>query len=756
MAKAPAFLAFADIATVSVTVGFAGTTAYQFAWGAPWDFLAFALVRLLCSLETIYRPFRREFINRWHKLYTLGIVVASVGYALIVMVVRLLSWTPPVEHRASNTAVLTAVISCVLFSFCLKKCNASRIKEERLIDEPATEEQEQSKKVGLKFFLDLMRQERILLAVASVFLVCAAICQVLLPHYISMTINTIAKAGIHRELSLPDKKYDVEYPLTMLLGVGTLGAVCSACRGCTFIIMGARVSKRLRMWLFRSILHQELGFFDATKSGELSSRLTQDCQKISDQVTLNANVLFRALIQVVTTLAFMFYLNRKLTFLAFLSVPFVVLVSRKFGKYMKDITKKGQDALAEANSQAGEALTTMSTVKAFAAEEEEILRVDKKLVEYQRLMRRYGRNYLVYCSTVQFLPNAMSCLVLAYGGKLAISAGEVDSQVLMTFVFYLQTLNDSFSTMGDMYTNVMQAFGSASRVHELIAREPEDARLRIHQGQQMEYDGEKELPDLVFEDVTFQYPARPDVWILQGLSLRLKAGQVSALVGPSGGGKSTVMALLQNWYAPSSGRVLLGNTEISDLDYRWHKKIMSIVAQEPCLFGRTIRDNILYGTDGQGDVEAAARLAAAHDFISSLPDGYETDVGEKGVQLSGGQKQRIAITRALVREPKILLLDEATSALDTQSERVVQDALDQLISTCCGLQVVVIAHRLTTIRNADSIYVIDGGKLVEHGSHDMLITLHGGVYKNLVKLQSGMDLPPTPAGSATQSPKSLH
>lgn len=501
------------------------------------------------------------------------------------------------------------------------------------------------------------------------------------------------------------------------------------------------MSVRLRHKLFDQLLQQEIGFFDTSKTGELTSRMTQDCQKVSDQVTLNVNVFLRTIVSTITTLVFMCTLSPDLTLLAFISVPVIATISKKYGKVMRKLSERSQKALAEANSVAEEGLSTMATVRSFAAEQLESLRFGAKLEDFGANVRRSARFYTMYLSCTIILPNAVTTLVLFYGGKLAMQ-GRLQSSNLLSFVFYLQTLNSNFSSMGDFYSNMVQALGAAARVFELLDREP-----RIP----LEPPGGGRAPakptgGLRLSSVRFSYPARPDVEVLKGLSLDVPPGQVVALVGPSGNGKSTVIGLIKRLYQAHSGSVTLDGVDLWSYPHRLYHRVVSIVGQEPVLYARTIRENVVYGLENPSGLPGpsedvvedarifeATRKANAHSFILDMPEGYKTQVGERGVQLSGGQKQRIAIARALVRQPKVLLLDEATSALDAESESQVQQAIDKMIEDG-SMTVLIIAHRLSTVKNSHKICVIQGGVVVEEGKHDDLVAA-GGAYYQLVQCQ---------------------
>jgi len=598
--------------------------------------------------------------------------------------------------------------------------------------------EDSKKSPTVKKLLQLVTVDWPLLIQASVLLVLAAICEVLLPHFVGETISEIIKA--EEAGTLASRPY--KGPVIKLLVSAACCGIFSSCRGATFIWIGSRTSARLRQSLLDTLMRQEIGFFDTTKTGELTSRMTQDCQKVSDQVTLNVNVFLRTIISTITTLIFMYTLSAQLTLVAFISVPAIVVISKQYGKVMRKLSEETQKALADANAVAEEGLSTMATVRSFAAECMESQRFAAKLADFSKLMRRQARFYVVYLASTMMLPQSVTALVLFYGGKLAME-NSLRSASLLSFVFYLQTLNSNFSTLGDFYSNMVQALGAATRVFDLNGREPKlpldppagcAAACIVQEG------------TLRLEGVRFSYPARADVEVLKGLTLEVPAGKVVALVGPSGNGKSTVIGLVKRLYKAQEGCVTLDGADLWSFPHRQYHRVVSIVGQEPVLYARSIRENIVYGLEnpkgcpqegGQAmadeEVHAAARSANAHGFIEQMPEGYATEVGERGVQLSGGQKQRIAIARAIVRRPKVLLLDEATSALDAESERQVQQAIDSMIAAG-SMTVVIIAHRLSTVKNSHKICVIQGGQVVEEGPHEELLT-RGGAYFQLVQCQ---------------------
>jgi len=610
-------------------------------------------------------------------------------------------------------------------------------REEQEAKEKAEKERKEREQRGptVKNLTVLITPDWLLLIQATILLVLAAVSDTMIPHYIGMSVSAIVKG--EADGTLEERPFT--QPVMMLMIAGVCSGVFSACRGATFITIGSKVSVRLRHSLFDALASQEIGFFDTTKTGELTSRMTQDCQKVSDQVTLNVNVFLRTLVQTVTTLLFMFTLSMQLTVVAFISVPITAVISKKYGGVMRKLSEKTQKSLADANSVAEEVLSSMSTVRSFAAENLESDRFGTKLQVFAQQMRTQARFYTAYLSSTMILPQAVTALILFYGGKLAMEK-QMQASSLLSFVFYLQTLNNSFSTLGDFYTNMVTALGAATRVFELRGREPQ---LPLGPPDGSESSLARVQGALRVENVRFSYPARPDTEVLKGLSLEVPAGRVVALVGPSGNGKSTIIGLLQRHYKASSGSVTMDGIDIWDFPHRYYHTVISIVGQEPVLFDRTLRENIIYGLENPGSamgssvseqqVHQAAIKANAHDFISNMPEGYATEVGERGVQLSGGQKQRIAIARALVRQPKILLLDEATSALDAESERQVQSAIDGMI-TAGNMTVIIIAHRLSTVRNSHKICVVSSGQVIEEGTHDELVAQSGAYFK-LVECQ---------------------
>lgn len=607
---------------------------------------------------------------------------------------------------------------------------------------------------------------------AFVFLLLAAVAQVYIPKFTGNILDSLSTAfskddddsGGKSMIDVPGFIANVKYLVLASIFCG----IFSAIRGSIFTVVGGRVNVRLRVQLMDSLLSQDVGFFDTTKTGDITSRLSSDTTLVGDQVTLNVNVFLRSLVQAIGVLIFMFTISWQLSIIAFISVPVVTALSKWYGNFLRSLTKLMQKKLADGNSISEAAIGSMPTVKAFDAAEGELREFEGCMREYLHLNLRAATAYLGYCTVVTALPYLVIAVVVFYGGLL-VRNEDMTSGELVSFILYLQSLSDAFSSIGYIFSSLTQAVGAADKVFELMHRKPryrvpsttvDSTAITEHRGifgitamktsayRQQGLRPETCRGQITLENVELFYPARPQRRVLNGLSMEVPPGSIVALVGSSGGGKSSVMSLVQHLYEPSSGRVLLDGIEVPELSPTWLSQHVSIVSQEPTLFGRSVKRNIMYGLEGTDrepsdeEIREAASLANASEFIENMPQKYDTEVGERGVQLSGGQKQRIAIARALVRKPSVLLLDEATSALDSESEHMVQQAIDQMIARGrggndghSGMTVMIVAHRLSTVRNADVIFVVRDGQVVERGKHDELLENSDGFYASLISRQ---------------------
>lgn len=510
-----------------------------------------------------------------------------------------------------------------------------------------------------------------------------------------------------------------------LVGVAAVVALSSFARAYFYTLAGERVVARLRRDLFSSIIHQEVGFFDSQRTGELVNRLSSDTAVLQNSVTVNVSMALRYTVQAIGCLTMLFLIHWRLSLIMVAVVPVIAVTAVIFGRTARRLSRLTQDALAAATTVAEESLGNIRTVRSFAREDAEVGRYRREVDTAFEMGRRTAVAYGAFQGFGGFVVTGAVAGILWYGGTITIRE-EMTIDDLTAYLLYTFMLTIALGGLSSLYGDFNKAVGASERVFELLDRVPgvvNRAGVVIP----------APVGAMAIHDLTFAYPTRPDVQVLQGLSLTLEPGKVLALVGQSGGGKSTVASLLLRLYDPVSGRITLDGHDIRDLETHWLREQVGIVSQEPVLFATTIAENIRYGRPDatQAQVEAAAKAANAHDFVVGFPEAYETVVGERGVRLSGGQKQRVAIARAILKDPRVLVLDEATSALDAESEHLVQEALDRLMR---GRTTLVIAHRLSTVKTADRVVVIQSGRVAEAGTHDELVAANG-VYRRLIEHQ---------------------
>ncbi|XP_051960517.1 ATP-binding cassette sub-family B member 9 [Xyrauchen texanus] len=598
---------------------------------------------------------------------------------------------------------------------------------ERLVDGIVTEDEssEKSRKskkddshsgATIGRLLSYCKKDSALLAIAFFFLLISAVCETFIPYYMGKAIDGIV---IHKSMDTFAK------PMITLTVLALVSSVAIGFRGGVFSITLARLNIRLRNLLFRSLMHQEIGFFDSNHTGDITSRLTSDTTQVSDLISLNVNLFLRSFVKALGIFMFMFGMSWKLSLVTIMGFPYIAVVSKLYGEYYKKLTKDVQTALAQANKLAEETISSMRTVRSFANEDQESDSYYSRLQEMFIINKKQAVAYACFMWSSYVSELALQLAILFYGGHLVMT-NQMSGGTLISFIIYELELGEALENISSVYTGLMQGVGAAEKVFEYIDRKPKHSL----DGQEAPgtFEGQVE-----FKNVTFAYPTRPDMDILKNVSFSLRPGQVTALVGPSGGGKSSCVCLLENFYAPQQGQVLVDGRPANAYQHKYYHSKVALVGQEPVLFARTVQMNISYGLP-EAPMEAvikAAINANAHDFITGLSKGYDSGVGEKGTQLSGGQKQRVAIARALIRNPCILILDEATSALDSESEYIVQQSLSNLMREHT---VVVIAHRLSTVERADNILVIDKGLVVEQGRHAELMA-RGGLYFKLVQRQ---------------------
>ena len=495
-----------------------------------------------------------------------------------------------------------------------------------------------------------------------------------------------------------------------------------------FNTVGERSLADLRRDTYARLIRLPMTFHTKRRVGELSSRLAADLTQIQDTLVFAVPHFLRQLTILIGGVILIALTSGKLTLVMLSSVPVLIVVAIVFGRAIRRNARAAQDRLAESNVIVEETQQGVATVKSFANEPHE---EERYRLSLQGFLTAVLRGALWRGAFVSFIVTALFgsvVLVLWYGARL-VRANDMSAGELTSFMLYTLFVGGAMGSFAELFSQIQRTLGATQRIRELLREMPEEiepptggpvaARLR----------GAVE-----FESVTFRYPSRPEVEVLRGVSLRAEPGERVALVGPSGAGKSTLVALLLRFYEPESGRLLLDGHDAREYPLHEVRSQMAVVPQDVLLFGGSIAENIAYGRPGatEDEIVSAATKANAHDFISAFPEGYETKVGERGVQLSGGQRQRVAIARAILRDPAILILDEATSALDSESESLVLQALDALME---GRTSLVIAHRLSTVRRADRIYVIKDGATVEAGTHDELVGREQGIYRTLSELQ---------------------
>ncbi|KFO34211.1 ATP-binding cassette sub-family B member 10, mitochondrial [Fukomys damarensis] len=510
------------------------------------------------------------------------------------------------------------------------------------------------------------------------------------------------------------------------------GAAANAVRVYLMQSSGQRIVNRLRTSLFSSVLRQEIAFFDKTRTGELINRLSSDTALLGRSVTENLSDGLRAGAQASVGVGMMFFVSPSLATFVLSVVPPMSILAVIYGRYLRKLSKATQDSLAQATQLAEERIGNLRTVRAFGKEMMEVEKYTGRVGHVLQLARKEAFARAGFFGATGLSGNLIVLSVL-YKGGLMMGNAHMTVGELSAFLMYAFWVGLSIGGLSSFYSELMKGLGAGSRLWELLERQPQ---LPFDEGvtlNEQNFQGALE-----FRNVHFAYPARPEVSIFQDFSLSIPSGSVTALVGSSGSGKSTVVSLLLRLYDPISGTISLDGHDIRQLNPVWLRSKIGTVSQEPILFSCSIAENIAYGASSPSSVTAeqvqrAANVANAAGFIRSFPQGFDTMVGEKGILLSGGQKQRIAIARALLKDPKILLLDEATSALDAENEHLVQEALDRLME---GRTVLIIAHRLSTIKNAHLVAVLDQGRIIEHGKHEELLSKPDGIYRKLMNKQS--------------------
>ncbi|HEV2566499.1 MAG TPA: ABC transporter transmembrane domain-containing protein [Microvirga sp.] len=556
--------------------------------------------------------------------------------------------------------------------------------------------------------------------------IAAALAALAMASAATLVVPIAVRRVIDFGFSEQGRAYIGAYFAILIVVVGVL-ALASALRYYFVITLGERVVADLRSAVFRHLTSLDPAFFDQTKSGEIVSRLTADTTQVKAAFGVSISIALRNLFLFLGATVLMIITSPKLSALVLLAIPVIVLPLVFSGRAVRRRSRAAQDRLADASAYAAEAVGAVRTMQAFGMESVTAARFAAAAEEAFDAARLSTTMRAFLTGAGIFLVSASVVGVLWYGAQ-DVLAGQMTGGRLSQFVLYAVFAASSLGQLSEVYGELAQAAGAAERLGEILAAKPAVERPR----------NPKPLPEpplgtVVFEDVHFAYPTRVDQRAIHGLSFAVRSGERVAIVGPSGAGKSTILQLLLRFYDPQSGTIRVDGVAIQEADPFALRARMALVPQEPTIFAASVLDNVRYGRSDatEEEVRRAAELASADGFIQALPEGYRTMIGERGVTLSGGQRQRLAIARAILKDAPILLLDEATSALDAESERKVQAALDRLME---GRTTLVIAHRLATVRSADRILVMDGGVIVEEGTHETLLA-HGGLYARLARLQ---------------------
>ncbi|CAO1415225.1 unnamed protein product [Diamesa tonsa] len=610
----------------------------------------------------------------------------------------------------------------------IKRFNTNDTKANLIVNE-AKVQKVKLKATDLKRLLSLAKSEKWSIAGAIGFLIISSSITMAVPFGLGKILDIIYASDSAADSGVAREKLD---QFCLILGViFILGGLANFGRVYLFNNASLRITKKLRGTLYSRIMTQECGWFDTKGTGELVNRISLDTSMIGNSLSQNLSDGLRSVAMVIAGTSMMIYTSPSLALVGTAVVPCVAGMAVFYGRYLRNITKEMMDKLAEVMKVGEERIGNIKTVKMFSKEKYENLIFSKELEDALNIGYRETKAKASFYGMTGLSGNIIIMSVLYYGGHL-VNEGQMTVGALTSFILYAGYTAISIGGLSNFYTELNKGIGSATRVWEIMDRQP---AIPIEGGF---VPAKKPRGEITFKNVSFNYPSRPDAAVLNKLDLNIGAGTITAVVGRSGSGKSSLAALLMRLYDPQSGSVLLDGHNLTDLDPAWLRSHIGAVNQEPVLFSGTIRENILYGLNkedqfNESDFQRVIEEAHVLEFAKTLPDGMNTLVGQRGIMLSGGQKQRVAIARALIKNPAILILDEATSALDAVSEDLIQKALENVTK---GRTTLTIAHRLSTIRNATNIAVLQNGLIIEHGNYADLMTRPDGFFKELVQRQT--------------------
>lgn len=544
-------------------------------------------------------------------------------------------------------------------------------------------------------------------------------------------------------------KQELGYSLAFIILVGIFLAIGTYIRHYAVSWIGERVASDIRKDVFKHIIFIHPSFFETNSPGEIQSRITTDTTLIQTVIGSSASIALRNILMFVGGIIFLFITNAKLTMIVLLSVPFIVFPILFYGKKVRNLSRTTQDKIAGIGTYVSESLLNIKILQSFHHQEEDIEKFSHTVeAAFDVAVARIKQRSLLIGAVILFILTGIS--VMLWIGGTDVLEGKITGGELIAFSFYAIMVANSVGAVSEVLGDLQRAAGATERLMELLLSESEikDSQfpksifevLHPNEGNGNLNGGTSQQKGLKInlEDLEFSYPSRPEQKAIRGIHLEIPANKTTALVGPSGGGKSTLFELILRFYDPTSGRILIEGVDLKDLALKDLRSLIGFVPQQPILFSGTLRENIAYGKPNASfeEIENAATSAYVTEFLSQLPDGYETNLGHLGTRLSGGQKQRIAIARAILRNPRILLLDEATSALDSESEQMIKQALDFLVKE---RTTIMIAHRLSTVVKSDQIVVIKEGEIESVGTHDELIR-KSELYERLAKLQFHTEL----------------